>query len=62
LEIQRLTKETDKVENPIPKPSKAYFELRQRPSSKESRISDASYTKRAGCFKAVLRSSSLKKL
>ncbi|CAD8089531.1 unnamed protein product [Paramecium sonneborni] len=42
--------------------SKAYYELRQRPSSKESRISDASYTKKAECFKGVIRSSSLKKL
>lgn len=36
--------------------SKPYYEMRQRPSSKESKISDASYTKRASCFKGVVRS------
>lgn len=39
-----------------------YYELRQRPSSKESRISDSSYTKKADCFKGIVRSSTQKKL
>ncbi|KAM3131462.1 hypothetical protein pb186bvf_016392 [Paramecium bursaria] len=61
LEIQRLTKEAESSSVLI-KPTKPYYELRQRPSSKESRISDQSYTKRATCFKGVVRSQSLKKL
>ncbi|CAD8068636.1 unnamed protein product [Paramecium sonneborni] len=63
----KILKESLAKQNPRPsssqqEQSKVYYELRQRPSSKESRISDASYTKKAECFKGVIRSSSLKKL
>ncbi|CAD8154825.1 unnamed protein product [Paramecium pentaurelia] len=59
---ESITKINSRPSSSQQQQSKAYFELRQRPSSKESRISDASYTKKAECFKGVIRSSSLKKL
>ncbi|CAK86945.1 unnamed protein product (macronuclear) [Paramecium tetraurelia] len=42
--------------------SKGFNESRQRPSSKESHISDSSYQKKVEFFKGVVRSQSLKKL
>ncbi|CAD8064602.1 unnamed protein product [Paramecium primaurelia] len=59
---ESLTKPNSRPSSLQHQQSKPYYELRQRPSSKESRISDASYTKKAECFKGVIRSSSLKKL
>ncbi|CAK73713.1 unnamed protein product (macronuclear) [Paramecium tetraurelia] len=59
---ESLTKSNSRPSSLQQQQSKPYYELRQRPSSKESRISDASYTKKAECFKGVIRSSSLKKL
>ncbi|CAD8081612.1 unnamed protein product [Paramecium primaurelia] len=41
---------------------KLYNEQRQRPSSKESHISESSHIKKVECFQGVMRSQSLKKL